>query len=115
MQISLSKIFIPTKNRALAFSFLSFVFDAEINADDNSRNYLAIANIQFILSEEYKTKLTQPLFVLKIESKIELENLKNKVELAYYKFELKSKIKTASSNSFEFQDVDKNIWRVESP
>ena len=51
MDITLSKIFIPTHDKARALKFLTFVFDCEVLTDSKDNDYTVLGSTQLYFLE----------------------------------------------------------------
>ena len=113
MSISILKLNLRSKNMIKSFSFFSFLFDAEIEVDQQGLQYIELSSIKIYFDEKCKNNLKEPLFSLSIDNRDDFLNFKNKLSLAFYKEGVKSKINLDTPESIEFKDLDGNPWRVE--
>lgn len=114
MDITLSKIFIPTHDKARALKFLTFIFDCEILTDSQNIDYTVLGSTQlYFLETSDKLTQTMPFCSFNIQEADELENIKQKIQFFCYREDLEVPSLKLSKNSIDFFDFDGNLWKID--
>lgn len=114
MDITLSKIFIPTHDKARALKFLTFVFDCEVLTDTKDIDYTVLGSTQLYFLETCDELVhAMPFCSFEVQEVEELENIKQKIQFFCYREELEVPSLKLTDSSIDFFDFDGNLWKID--
>lgn len=114
MNIHLSKVFIPTSDKARALKFLTFIFDCEVLIDEQNIDYTQLGGIRLYFLETSDSQAsTLPFCSFDVIDQEELEHIKQKIQFFCYREDLEIPDSKLTENSFDFFDFDGNLWKFD--
>jgi len=115
MEITLSRIYLQTTNKATLISFLTSVFDTEVSIDILGQEFVNVNGIHLYFLECDSKTLRIPFstFTFSVDDAELLGDLKNKIEFYYYRELMHCPEIVLGPQSLEFRDPDDNFWKIE--
>lgn len=114
MDIFLSKILIPTTDKAKALKFLTFIFDCEVFTDEAGNDYTHLGNTAlFFIETNEVLEHSMPFCSFGVSDIDELENIKQKIQFYCYREDIETLPMKDLKDAMQFFDPDGNLWKVE--
>lgn len=114
MDLSLSKIFLPTLDKARSLRFLTSIFECEVLLDEQDIEFTQIgATNLYFLQTNSPLESQFPFCSFKVQEIEQLDFIKSKIEFFCYREELEILPIKKSQDALEFMDPDGNLWKIE--